>query len=190
MSNGESSVVEFGKEVTLLGEVVVTGRKVGADKAFWSKLAHDQELFAKIVAFSRQTFSLIEDLAWDNRINGRSWKLLRDLVDDKGEFKPELLNILEAGERYIDEADAAARIYEEGNCLAGQRHAEAMLRDPAKIPEEFKSYELLFPGTVWQDSRGVKYVACLRCYKDIWAMDFHALKNGHNENQRIVRIAI
>lgn len=42
---------EFGKEHGLVHEVLVTGRKVGADKDFWSCLAHDEKLFAKVVGF-------------------------------------------------------------------------------------------------------------------------------------------
>lgn len=42
---------EFGKDHGLIHEALVTGRKVGAGKEFWKKLAHDQELFSKTVAF-------------------------------------------------------------------------------------------------------------------------------------------
>ena len=41
----------FGKEVGLLHEVMVTGRKVGADHTFWSRLAHNRLLFERIVQF-------------------------------------------------------------------------------------------------------------------------------------------
>ena len=44
-------VAEFGKDIGLIHEVIVTGRKVGAGKEFWSKLAHDEELFVKTVEF-------------------------------------------------------------------------------------------------------------------------------------------
>lgn len=42
---------EFGREHGLIHEAVITGRKVGAGKNFWKKLAHDQGLFQKTVAF-------------------------------------------------------------------------------------------------------------------------------------------
>lgn len=42
---------EFGKDHGLLHEVVVTGRKVGAGAEFWAKIAHDEALFGKVVAF-------------------------------------------------------------------------------------------------------------------------------------------
>ena len=41
---------EFGKDQGLMHEVIVTGRKVGAYKNFWSSLAHDKELFKKVVS--------------------------------------------------------------------------------------------------------------------------------------------
>ena len=40
---------EFGKDLGLLHEVVVTGRKVGANQAFYAALAHDEELFRRVV---------------------------------------------------------------------------------------------------------------------------------------------
>lgn len=43
------SVSEFGKDHGLIHEAVVTGRKVGAGATFWSRLAHDENLFRKIV---------------------------------------------------------------------------------------------------------------------------------------------
>src|SRR3989344_4004711 len=42
---------EFGKEHGLVHEVIVTGRKVGARKEFWSALAHDESLFRAVVDF-------------------------------------------------------------------------------------------------------------------------------------------
>jgi len=41
---------EFGKELGLVHEAVVTGRKVGAGSEFWSILAHDRERFRLLVA--------------------------------------------------------------------------------------------------------------------------------------------
>ncbi len=41
----------FGKDLGLIHEVIVTGRKVGAGKDFWVKLAHDENLFSRTVEF-------------------------------------------------------------------------------------------------------------------------------------------
>lgn len=51
--SGMSSEEEFGKEVGLLHEVCITGRKAGADKDFWSGLAQNQKLFAEVVEFAK-----------------------------------------------------------------------------------------------------------------------------------------
>lgn len=53
-----SSVSAFGKEVGLLHEVIVTGRKVGADRTFWSILAHDEEMFRKVVDLVNEKFMI------------------------------------------------------------------------------------------------------------------------------------
>ena len=47
----ETDAAEFGKDQGLIHEVIVTGRKVGAGTAFYSALAHSEELFARTVAF-------------------------------------------------------------------------------------------------------------------------------------------
>lgn len=39
---------EFGKDLGLIQEAVITGRRVGAGREFWSKITHDRELFEKI----------------------------------------------------------------------------------------------------------------------------------------------
>ena len=46
----DESCENFGKDNGLIHEAVVTGRKVGAGQNFWAKLAHDEELFEKVVA--------------------------------------------------------------------------------------------------------------------------------------------
>lgn len=57
MNHGASSLVVpkpddgFGKDEGLIHEAVITGRKVGAGKEFWSALAHNDRLFEKTVRF-------------------------------------------------------------------------------------------------------------------------------------------
>ncbi len=45
----DQEVTEFGKDHSLIHEALVTGRKVGAGREFWSKLAHDEQLFREAV---------------------------------------------------------------------------------------------------------------------------------------------
>lgn len=39
----------FGKDIGLLHEVIITGRKVGADRAFYTELAHNEKMFEQVV---------------------------------------------------------------------------------------------------------------------------------------------
>lgn len=44
---------DFGKDLGLLHEVLITGRKVGVDRRFWANLAENPDLFRKIFALER-----------------------------------------------------------------------------------------------------------------------------------------
>ena len=48
MSDDMVRLEEFGKDLGVVHEAVVTGRKVGAGKDFWSALAHQQAIFAEV----------------------------------------------------------------------------------------------------------------------------------------------
>jgi hypothetical protein len=50
MSNDMVRHGEFGKDLGLVHELLVTGRKVGARSAFYAALAHDEALFRRVVA--------------------------------------------------------------------------------------------------------------------------------------------
>lgn len=54
---------EFGADLGLLKEVVITGRKVGADEAFYASLAHNEELFRMTVDFVRAGGQIIQSIA-------------------------------------------------------------------------------------------------------------------------------
>lgn len=62
-----------------------------------------------------------------------------------------------SGDRRLDEMMLEERgtiIADNVGPLAGQHHAEAMLDQQDQIPVEWRSYCLIFPGTVWQDKHG------------------------------------
>lgn len=55
----ESDEIEgFGRDNGLLHELVVTGRKVGADRQLYADLAHNQDLFLKVTRYVRQLQSI------------------------------------------------------------------------------------------------------------------------------------
>lgn len=55
--------------------------------------------------------------------------------------------------------------------LAGQHHAEALLRQQDQIPSGWRKYSLLFGGTVWHDPVGGHCIPTL-VWEGQWIMDF------------------
>ncbi|MBX4197946.1 hypothetical protein KW782_01280 [Candidatus Parcubacteria bacterium] len=53
-----ASSSDFGKDMGVVWEAVITGRKAGADKDFWAILAHNEELFRRIVPIVRHVQEL------------------------------------------------------------------------------------------------------------------------------------
>ncbi|MFA5261879.1 MAG: hypothetical protein WC450_11690 [Candidatus Omnitrophota bacterium] len=56
---------DFGKDHNLMTEVIVTGRKVGAGKRFYSALAEDVALFRKVVEFTEAEKIRMSNVLWD-----------------------------------------------------------------------------------------------------------------------------
>jgi hypothetical protein len=191
MKDSESS--EFGKEVTLMGEVIITGRKVGADKSFWAALAHNEGLFTKVVTFVASEmkpvfFHLAASLDHDMQNDG--WKLVSDSTKEViyGEFlfTPELVEVLKNGEDSITGEEIVKRATELG-AYAGQRHAEAMVRTWSKIPEDWRKFVLIFTDTIWEDTDGRRHVVYLR-WKCGWALEFGWLGKTGGQTCRLVRL--
>jgi len=181
--NGESSVktLPFGKEVTLMGEVIITGRKVGAGKAFWANLAHSESLFAEVVAFvdswsASAVFHLNPTI--DRDMTG--WKCVES-IPAEGEFEFSLTEFFrkgESGEEMVKRANAKC-------VVTSLRHLEAMLREQDKIPEELRKF-VLVSNEVWlgpDSSRSVFYL----CWNDErWYLHYGRLKDDFDSYYRLV----
>lgn len=74
--------------------------------------------------------------------------------------------------------------------LAGRHHANAMLDHQDEIPVEWRSYDLVFGGTIWQDCEGDCWVAYLRWHKCQWKLCFGFLSaTGWSSDDRLVRVS-
>lgn len=90
--NTSASVVselEFGKDHGLIHEVVVTGRKVGAGATFWSRLAHNEDLFRKIVKEVTQMVVVIRSFDPVAFI-GKNWSLVPEEHDARNDALTEV----------------------------------------------------------------------------------------------------
>lgn len=52
---------DFGKDLSLVHQVVVTGRNVGADRNFWASLAHSKGLLEDVVEFVGQWMAVTDE---------------------------------------------------------------------------------------------------------------------------------
>lgn len=89
------------------------------------------------------------------------------LIEDVGFIPPltsprniESIPFLNDEESYItgDEMDERAKELEAN---LGQQHAEYLLEHQSDIPEKFRNYYLVFPGTKWRNPGGRRGVPCL-----------------------------
>ncbi len=69
-----------------------------------------------------------------------------------------------------------------------QEDAEWLLEHQKEIPKEWRSFYIVFPGTIWQDSNGRCYVPCLHWQEDgQWHLYFRWLGNSRwNNNRRLL----
>ena len=171
-------------------ESEVTLRKAGATvENFWDPIAKNEGLARKVVelvaAAVKLVFRLVAGFDHDMRKNG--WTLVSDSDAQDGEFTPELAEFLKNDDNYIGGEEMLKRATELGDC-AGQRHAEAILRDSSKFPEESRKYVLVFTDTVWRGSDGCRRVACLCWRGGRWCLDFFWLGHGFYRDCRLVRL--
>lgn len=149
---------EFGQDLGLIHEVVVTGRKVGADREFWAELAHDEGLFAHlvdvvkleptmapplrlVVDYSLSLKKMIEDgkYDWVNK------DITQKNFPTKREGKVNITIELFFFDRYIDSQVAIKRIGQWG-CRPAR--IEELCAIGAEYPDLQRQFSILALGTV------------------------------------------
>jgi len=115
------------------------------------------------------------------------WKLVEDVGPADDEFQLQLDTFLRESESCVSGEVMLERAKAMGD-LAGQFHAERILRQQAEIPEDWRPFYLIFPGTGWQDSDGNRQVPYLNWNGDRWYLNWNWLENDFNQNFRLVRL--
>lgn len=122
---------------------------------------------------------------YDKRKEG--WKLKKDVKCQSGKVKLELAEILKSGEVWV-KGTVMARRAKKMRANLGQRHLEAFLAKYERwTPPEGVSC-ITFPGTVWQDSRGGRYVPCLHWSGGQWYLCFNWLGSAWGSGGRLLRL--
>jgi hypothetical protein len=133
---------EFGRDHNLMNEVICTGRKVGADREFWRKLAHDQELFERVVAVGKGEAEVT--LYW---------------LSDSGPVK-----IIPSNSEVFSNQHKGKFLWHEHKAYLTNQHNGEMLNanmlrhfelKPYLIPKDWEG-PVVFSGTVFCDSKRKK----------------------------------
>lgn len=127
---------------------------------------------------------LLNNFANDFRIDGLT--LLRD-VPLVGSPALGLVSFMKASEPSLYGGIALLRAKKLGN-MAGQRHAERLLSMKiSSIPEVWREFELVFPGTVWS-GKGGRSVPYLTWWFTAWRLAWCPATCRWSKNARFVRI--
>lgn len=98
----------------------------------------------------------------------------------------ELISFLKDDEQSVKEEAMRQRAKEMGANL-GQRQAKYLLGHQEEIPEEWRKFNLVFPGTVWRYPGGHLSVPCLHWDGRRWYLVFHWLAYDWYSRDRLLR---
>ncbi len=127
--------------------------------------------------------------ALKNDKSADGWQLIEDALEPEeiSAAEIELALFQDEDEETLFGDDAVERMAERPNKL-GQRHAEYLLDRQDEIPEEFRRYSLVFPGTVWLSPDGNHQVPCATFRQGSWALTFGILEGGLDATDQIVQV--
>ena len=113
-------------------------------------------------------------------------------MSDRGtasEVNLKLVSFVQEGENSVSGEEMIKRA-KENDALLSLRHAKVLLRSQDKIPEEWRKYVLVFPGTVrrflFPLPLGPRDVSCLRWLGARWCLRFDWFGGVFNSHYRLV----
>jgi len=181
----EITMSEFGTDHALIHEAVVTGRKVGAGKEFWAALAHNKELFDRVVTLVMSTVRVVFPIVANIDRAMHGWGCFEPVEVSEGDFEPFLQEFLQKEDNDSLGGEETVKRAKELGVFTGLRHAEAMLRNQERIPVEWRKYHLVFPE-VWEGPDGAYYVFCLFWGGKHWFLRCNWLISGFGPHCRLV----
>ena len=180
-----SSVSEFGKDMGLMHEVVITGRKVGFTAENWGKLAHDEKIMAGVLEVLNgraeiKQVSYLVDLDAPPMIPD-GWKVESHVKGGQFKFDPAKID-----GTYLSEEQ------KNGGCLEGNKLRKKLqgknpynanlldfyLAHPELIPDSWKGKAIFFWGTIYRNADGLLYVRCLYWCGSRWNWNYYYLVDG------------
>ena len=127
------------------------------------------------------------------------WTCQGSCAVDSGDYELDFVRLIKNHESYtpgylpgVVRADLMFQRAKELDAATGILHAEAILRDQIRIPEECRNYFLVFPGEIWTGHYGTRYMICLSfdVIPKYWCLNFRSnpFEGGYGANVRIVKV--
>jgi len=98
----------------------------------------------------------------------------------------ELFEVLQEGDGDYISGDEMMKRAQKLGVDWNQKTAEFLLTNQHLIPESWRGYYIIFPGTVWQGSDGCHRVPYLHWRGRRWALDFYWLGYDWGEDDRFL----
>jgi len=114
------------------------------------------------------------------------WELLEDATPEAGEFTLDLVEFVKPDEHWVRGAVMVQRAKEFGAAL-GQHHAEALVENQHIIPEEWREFYIIFPGTVWRTPHDNCSIPFIFWYAGRWYLSFSWIVHDWHSDARLVR---
>lgn len=115
------------------------------------------------------------------------WELVEDAAIPVGTLELELAEFLKPGENSIRGTEIRERA-KKSDPMLGERLARALLEKQERIPENWRKFYLVFPGTVWRYRDGRLGVPYLDWYGGRWYLYFRWLERDWRFLGRIVSL--
>jgi len=114
------------------------------------------------------------------------WELVEDAATPFGILELELVEFLKQDEEYVHGNIMRERA--KSGLMLGERHARALIEQQENIPEAWRKFYLVFPGTVWRNRDGGPRVPYLLWFGGGWGLGFHWLKYDFPRYARFVSL--
>lgn len=189
-----SSQEEFGKDLGIVHEAVITGRKVGAGKDFWKVLAHDKERFREVVEFvaARPTFNVVMDYSRSLKemVKAGNYDWVNDDITKKhfpvkGKGKQEATVTLFHFNRAVKSDEVIAEMDKQDFQPTKIEHLLAL---GEKCPDLQKEFPIVALGSVWQNPNGNRNVPYLDWDSVERKLNLNWLENDWNAEYRFVAV--
>ena len=154
-----------------------------------------KELFAQIESgrVTRQSIQaflrgeISSNIVFSRDMRKDGWTLLEAVTEPEQILITglEIFSFLKEGEDHISGEEMRSRAKDIGTNL-GQKHAEHLLEHQADIPKDWRSFYLVFSGTLWRDPGGFLRVPYLAWGGGRWCLSFRWLGFGWCSGDRLL----